>query len=40
MLTNDDIRLKVNNYLKLDTDYVGETKSRSLLRNAAGYRGI
>lgn len=43
MLKNDDIRLKVNNYLKLDTDYVGETKVvhyLEMLRDAVGFDKI
>lgn len=40
MKTNDDIRAKVNNYLKLDTDYRGETNVIhyiEMLRDAIGF---
>ena len=43
MLTNDDIRMKVNNYLKLDTDYVGETNVvhyLEMLRDAVGFDNL
>lgn len=43
MLTNDDIRTKVNNYLKLDTDYVGETNVihyLEMLRDEVGFDKI
>ena len=43
MLSNDDIRLKVNNYLKLDTDYVGETRVvhyLEMLRDTVGFDNI
>lgn len=43
MLTNDDIRMKVNNYLKLDTDYVGETNVvhyLEMLRDTVGFDNI
>ena len=43
MLTNEDIRTKVNNYLKLDTDYVGETKVihyLEMLRDVVGFDEI
>ena len=43
MLFNDDIRMKVNRYLKLDTDYVGETKVvhyLEMLRDTVGFDKI
>ncbi len=43
MLTNDDIRLKANNYLKLDSVYAGETKVvhyLEMLRDTVGFDKI
>lgn len=43
MKTNDNIKTKVNNYLKLDTDYEGETKVLhylEMLRDVVGFDEI
>lgn len=43
MKTNDDIKTKVNNYLKLDTDYEGETTVLhylEMLRDVVGFDEI